>query len=311
MMPRSHRTLGSLLLLVAICAAVGCSRKDDAAVVRGPVQPTNNSVCPGSSEAKVVGHVTATAIVEASGLAASRRFDGAYWTHNDSGDRARVFALKGDGSLAAEVALEGVTATDFEDIAVAPCGSASCVFAADIGDNAAARSEVAVHRFEEPSALASGSVTPTTIRFHYEDKPHNAESLLADPRDGTLYVLTKEKSGPSTLFAVPSSGGVVRAVAQLSPPLGSNLFTAASVARDGSMVALRTYTHVFVYPVATGEPLATALQRPPCVVTAPDEPQGEAVSFGATSSTLRFVSEGRAVPLYEVTLSAPPSPASP
>ena len=43
--------------------------------------------------------VEAPSIVEASGLAGGRINPGVWWTHNDSGDIPRVFALEGDGRL--------------------------------------------------------------------------------------------------------------------------------------------------------------------------------------------------------------------
>jgi hypothetical protein len=275
-----------------------CTRRDDARTVRGPVEAAPGA-CPRFLAPAQVGAIAAPAIVEASGLAASTRHPGVFWTHNDSGDTARVFALRADGSLAAEIALAGVTATDVEDIAVGPCDDGSCVFVADIGDNAARRASVSVHRFPEPEALANASVAVTSATFRYEDGPHNAESLLVDPVSRAVFVVTKEKAGPSSLFRVPAAGGIATREGALTPPLGSNLVTAGSFARDGGFVALRTYTHAFVFRIAPGDRLADALGRPPCVVPAPSEPQGEAIAFTATGA-LRFLSEGERVPFYEV-----------
>lgn len=291
---------GTLVAPVALGLALtsACTRRDDGRAARGPVESSPDA-CPRFLAPAQIGTIDAPAIVEASGLAASVRHRGVYWTHNDSGDSARVFALRADGSLAAEIALAGVTATDIEDLGVGPCGESSCVFVADIGDNAARRSEVLVHRFAEPASLTNAAVRVSTVRFRYEDGPHNAESLLVDPMNGAVFVVTKEKSGPSTLFRVPTVDGVATREGQVTPPFGSNLFTAGSVARSRGRLALRTYTNVFVYEVAGGEPLAQALSRPPCSAPAPDEPQGEAVAF-AESGALRFLSEGEHVPFYEV-----------
>jgi hypothetical protein len=279
------------------CFGVACTRRDDARAVRGPVESAEGR-CPRFRDPERVGSIDAPAIVEASGLAASLRHPGVLWTHNDSGDSARVFALRADGSLAATVTLDGVVATDIEDIAVAPCAEGSCVFVADIGDNATRRAEVSLHRFAEPAVLADGAARVFTIRFRYEDGPHNAEALLVDPLDAAVFVVTKEKAGPSTLFRVPEGGGVAKRKGALTPPLGSNLVTAGSFAADRSRVVLRTYTHAFLYAVRGGEPLAEALARPPCVVPAPAEQQGEAIAFTAAGA-LRFVGEGERVPIYE------------
>jgi hypothetical protein len=286
------------MLLVCGAIASACTRRDDARVVRGPVEAAPGA-CPRFLAPMQVGVVASPAIVEASGLAASVRHPGIFWTHNDSGDRARVFALRDDGSLAAELALEGVTATDIEDVAVGPCGEGSCVFVADIGDNRAERPEVALHRFPEPEALTSGSVRVQTTRFRYEDGPRNAETLLVEPRSGDVFVVSKTKQGPSALYRLPSGGGVATREGGVTPPLGSNQITAGSFARSGARLALRTYTHAFLYEVAPGASLAVALARPPCVIPAPEEPQGEALAF-TESGAIRFLSEGERVPIYEV-----------
>src|SRR3954452_16857489 len=44
-------------------------------------------------------------IIEASGVVASRRFKGIFWTHND-GDDATLFAIHRDGSLAGKVRID-------------------------------------------------------------------------------------------------------------------------------------------------------------------------------------------------------------
>jgi hypothetical protein len=38
-------------------------------------------------------------IDEMSGIARSRTYEGVYWVHNDSGDRARIFPIRLDGSV--------------------------------------------------------------------------------------------------------------------------------------------------------------------------------------------------------------------
>ena len=64
---------------------------------------------------QAVGRVETDAITELSGLAASRTRDGVFYTHNDSGDGARFFAIDRTGALLATYTLEGVDANDIED----------------------------------------------------------------------------------------------------------------------------------------------------------------------------------------------------
>src|SRR5690606_29311603 len=83
------------------------------------------------------GKVEYNEIKEASGLAASRRHSGMLWTHNDSGDEARIFLMTDNGKHAGEYFLEGVEALDVEDIAVGPgpVDGLSYIYLADFGDN--------------------------------------------------------------------------------------------------------------------------------------------------------------------------------
>src|SRR5688572_17726959 len=70
---------------------------------------------------------------EASGIAVSRRVPGRLWTHNDSG-KPVVVALDERGAIAGSLAIAGATVTDWEAIAVGPCGTGtgSCLFIGDI-----------------------------------------------------------------------------------------------------------------------------------------------------------------------------------
>ena len=74
------------------------------------------------------------------------RGPGTLWTHNDSGDAPRVFALDRRGRLLREVAVSGAEAVDWEDIAI----RGRTLYVGDIGDNLAQRPNVAVYRFAEP-----------------------------------------------------------------------------------------------------------------------------------------------------------------
>ena len=43
--------------------------------------------------------VTHPPLEEMSGIVPSRRYPGIFWVHNDSGDEARLFAIRADGSV--------------------------------------------------------------------------------------------------------------------------------------------------------------------------------------------------------------------
>lgn len=110
----------------------------------------------------MVGTVTAIGATELSGLAWSRANTDLLWTHNDSGDGPRVFAISASGAARGELSIQGATATDWEDIAIGPCGAASCLYIADIGDNALARGMVRIYEVDEQPQL--GGTASTTAR---------------------------------------------------------------------------------------------------------------------------------------------------
>jgi hypothetical protein len=76
-------------------------------------------------------------------------------------------------------------------------------------------------------------------------------------------------------------------------PVGQLLVTGGAVSRDGRLVALRTYTDAYVWPL-TGSDVAGALAGSPRRVALPPEPQGEAISF--TEDDASLVVAGETVP---------------
>src|SRR3954447_18081002 len=150
-------------------------------------------------------------IAESSGIVASTRRDDIVFTHNDSGDTARFFAIDRHGCTIGVFTAPQVRATDWEDIARGPGGS---LWLGDTGDNDAKRGELAVHRFAEPAVGASTdgggcpaapeqAVAPSSYRLRYEDGPHDAETLLVDPHTSQLFVITKGLTA-GALYAAPN-----------------------------------------------------------------------------------------------------------
>ena len=120
---------------------------------------------------------------ELSGIAASRRHRGILYVHNDdaiAGDLT-VYAIDERAAVVATFRLPGAETKNLEDIAVGPCGgvgaAGSCVFVGNIGDNAGTAVERQIHRFPEPDALASGIITPTTLRYDYRVSNHRDRAV--------------------------------------------------------------------------------------------------------------------------------------
>ncbi|MEU7783414.1 esterase-like activity of phytase family protein [Amycolatopsis sp. NPDC049159] len=221
---------------------------------------------------------------------------------NDGGTKAQVFVLGRDCKVQ-KVLSDKTDPFDVEDLARTPDGT---LWLSDTGDNLKGRLTVALLEMSP-----AGKVT--LHRLTYPDGQHDTEALLMD-KSGTPYLITKDvlgearvyrpsgplaSPGPTNLEKVGSlkiettdtQGGPVGSI-------GSVLVTGAASMADGSVVALRTYTDAYVYPVPDDDLLA-ALQRNPVRIPLPGEKQGEAIAFDP-DGTLISGSEGVGQPLRTV-----------
>lgn len=255
------------------------------------------SDCPEFDKAEALGTVTAAALREVSGLVASARHPDVLFAHNDSGDAARLFALRRDGTLAATIAVDGADANDWEAIAHGPAAGGPGLYIGDIGDNPQARATVTVYVVPEPDLTATSVKVERRVDLRYEDGPHDAEALLVDPADGTIAVVTKAVGSAAVYVA---DGDVLRKRGPVSfgAAAGLRLITDASVSRGGDRILLRTYGSAHLYRRKAGEPLHAALLSAPCSVPFANEPQGEAIAFAADGRGYYTLSENAGQPLY-------------
>jgi hypothetical protein len=228
-------------------------------------------------------------LVELSGITASRRHPGVYYAHNDSGDTARFFALDGEAKIRAELDLHGAVATDWEDIAVGPCGSGSCVYIGDIGDNNAVRTQYAIFRVTEPDELddagQASDISYEQFPFVYPDGPHNAETLLVHPATARVFVVTKVAGAASTVYELPQplQAGVVATLVLVGPvsvPASAGLVTSGDFHPCAPRLLLRTYGALFEMTGVDGSP-ESLFAAPPVQVPAATEAQGEGVTYSS------------------------------
>jgi hypothetical protein len=249
-------------------------------------------------------------LTEASGLAASQKNPGILWSHNDAGNNSRVVAFRSDGSLVAVVKLTGTGSVDWEDVAIAPGTDGNdALFVGDIGDNDEKRASVFVYRIAEPdlaAAVPTELAGATAIELVYDDgKPHNAEAMLVDPRDGSIVIITKVPTGVSEIYAAapPFTAGpqhTLKKIGALTVGVDvstSLLVTGASITRAGDLVLVRTYSSVLGFPRSPTQSLASALAAKPCPLPVAIEKQGEAVALSPDGSGFYTVSEGASPPL--------------
>ena len=169
-------------------------------------------------------------IREASGLVKSKLNSKSagkvFWTHNDSGDRARVFAIrvpeKDDDAksskktrVVAEVTILNAGNRDWEDLALWQDHKTNQqkLCAGDIGSY---RGEVVIYCFPEPKLSISETYSnvsmpppkeylkvPFTekIRLRYpSNEKHDAETLLVDPHTSQFLIVTKKSNNKGALY---------------------------------------------------------------------------------------------------------------
>ncbi|MGH3326624.1 MAG: WD40 repeat domain-containing protein, partial [Streptomycetales bacterium] len=242
-------------------------------------------------------------ITEASGLAVSRRHEGVVYTHNDSDDAPRIYAIGVDGKTLATLTLARAEARDWEDIAVGEdAAGRPALFVGDIGDNlGGAWRTISVYRFTEPPRLASGPVPATRYRFRYADGARDAEALLVDPRTNRLYVVSKQFD--AGLYVAPRKldpGGVnvLRRVGR-----APSFVTGGAFAPDGKRFVLRTYGTAYVF---------NERRQRVATITLPVQEQGESITYTPDGDALLSGSEGLHSGVVQVPVGPVPgtSPAS-
>ena len=235
-------------------------------------------------------------LTEGSGVAASRKIPGRFWTHNDSGQPV-LLALDDTGAVTGRLTLSGAKVEDWEAVAVGPCPAGSCIYVGDIGDNDAHRRQITIYRIPEP-AEANGTAKVSDV-FHasYPDGAHDAEALLVSP-DGRLHIVTKGETGGIGLYRFPGKldagttaklerVGEARAVGTAGR---NDRITDGAVSRDGAWVALRTVSALMFY--RTSDLLAGKWSEVARIaVGSLGEPQGEGITFGDGNSVY-LVGEG-------------------
>lgn len=274
--------------------------------------------CPAFAAAATTGTVAASEIDEASGLIVSRKNPGVLWAHNDSGDQPRVFALTEKGTHLGTYTLAGASADDWEDMATGPGPTAGAhyLYLGDIGDNSKVRPNVTVYRVLEPAVSATQPPATVTLGdvealvFTYPDGAQNAETLLVDPANGDLAIVSKDSSGTSKVYwsAAPQDAKSPRAltlVATLAFGKGAlahtgALTTGGDVSPDGTELIVRGYVGAALFRRPAGAPLHQAFGSAPCKVPLALEPQGETLAFDADGKGYYTLSEGKAQPLHHV-----------
>jgi len=310
----SKRTIAKFLVFVILFALLSvhftaCSGKDGD---ERPARPSNYS------PPQVVGRITDGSILESSGLAASKCTPNVYWTHNDSGDDALIFALNETGRTLGVWKVADAENLDWEDIAEFKDKRGACyLYIGDIGDNELKRSEHKIYRIaepvvsltDEPSERNAPRLTEpaSVIAFNYPDGPHDAETLLVHPVSGDIYVLTKRLNGPSGIYRLRSRPiGNTAVTAERAgevkvPAVPNGYLTGGDISPDGKRVVLCDYASAYEFSLpADAADFDAIWSAEPSTIDLGERKVGEAICYAADGSSIFATSERKNAPFIRV-----------
>jgi hypothetical protein len=298
-----------ILLGAGILDTTGCASDSF-----GSKRKVTNSVY---SDPQVVGHLANTDITEASGITASKCQPGVFWTHNDSGDDAFIFAFNAAGDNLGTWRVKNAENNDWEDIAEFKDASGACfVYIGDIGDNKLRRDVHTIYRVREPSVLPNdvGSTRKNAretdaaerLNFNYSDSNQNSETLMVHPATGDIYVLSKSHDKPSGVYKLkPNFGDDVERAERIAevkvPSIPFGLLTGGDISPDGRHVVLCDYADGYELTLPNGDNNFDDIwKQQPLEIDLGDRDTGEAVGYSADGSAIFATTENKRAPIIEL-----------
>lgn len=233
-----------------------------------------------------VGTIDDPRLNEISGIAASHKYPGYYWVHNDSGGAASLYLIDSVARLVGELQLPGIVNRDWEDIASTTDSlGRSILYVAEIGDNRAVYSNYSIYVVAEPEFGDVGAVpvvradTVKSLQFRYPDGPRDAETLLVDPVTLDIFIISKREEHIHVYhwpFAAQGDGLYTLSKVGTIPFTG---FVAGDIAANGQELLLKDYESVFYWRKDSGKSWRESIHPRPHRLPYPPEPQGEAIAF--------------------------------
>lgn len=305
-------------VIFAVGAGLVSSACNDSTVKDGE-PPVINEQESAFNAPSVVGKISSKEITESSGLVVSHCQENVLWTHNDSGDGPYVFAMDRTGAHLGTWKVTNAENVDWEDMATYKDATGKCfIYIGEIGNSKnGERTEHIIYRFAEPTIQEAGRDTSrenaaatepaTVLKFSYPDRRRNAEVLMAEPKSGSLYIVTKESSEPAAVYKLKYVFGAEKQIAEkvaevTVPAVPFGMLTGGSISSDGKRVVLCDYfaAYEFTVPGASNN-FDEIWKQKPTVIDLGKRKQGEAVAYSGDGNSIFATSEGKNSPIVEAT----------
>lgn len=325
-----HNLLSFVCALAATVMAVGNMSAAPQLTYNGEVLEWNTEF-----DRTLVDYLNPDAVIpEVSGIACSRVTPGYIWMQSDEIQDYLIATDETGQTLYAKVQFPGENYLwDWEDLCGGVYNGKNYLFIGAFGDNNEERSDYCIVWFEEPEITGEQiNITPSRINFQYpEGKRHNAEAIMYDNIEQTLYIITKVYYNVCQVFSLPfrtdygSEKQTLTYVCDLGvkadlgdgdrPDKGFHLVTAADITPDGKYILIKNqnntnaqYSWILLWERADGESVADAVKRQPQPLKCYEvEWQGEAICWkdNNTFFTTSDSDQGERPPLYKYTRKGP------
>jgi len=238
---------------------------------------------------------------EASGIAASKKNKGVLWTHNDSGDKNRIYALNSHGEHLGIYNLYGITTRDLEDIAVGPgpIEDENYIYLGDIGDNDGVYNYKYIYRIKEPEVDSSQSPVNVilydieTIQFQYPDEKRDAETIFLDPVTKDLFIISKREDSVKVYCAPYPQSTSDKICLDHVATLNISQVVGGDISHLGNEILIKNYFFIYYWFRSPGQNISDALMCDPFVVNYIPEPQGEGICWDSEGEGYFTISEER------------------
>lgn len=189
-----------------------------------------------------------------------------FWTHNDSGDKARLYQFDSTGILRRTIVVKKADNVDWEDIALD--AERRNFYIGDFGNNGQNRTDLTIYKIPIPQSATTFFQTDTVIAekiaFSYPDqlnfppvdssKYFDAEAFIAT--SDSIYIFTKDfdvtpYKGKTRIYRVPTQAGThIAKLVHVHETEGSwkynGAITSAALGSDGKML-LMSYQKLWAF----------------------------------------------------------------
>ena len=317
----SKKTITKNFAFVIFLISVGClffGCHSVSSTRKANVNRADKDVSTDYQKPKIVGAIKTNEITESSGLVASRCQENVFWTHNDSGDGAFVFALDATGDKLGVWAVKNAKNRDWEDLATIKNQNGECfLYIGDIGDNEGKRNELTVYLVKEPTVSGadktssrknpSATESADAIKIQYPDSRYDAETLLVHPQSGDIYILTKRLRDAAAVYKLSKNYSLSKTnrlekIADFTvPSIPNGFLTGGDVSSDGKRVIVCDYlvAYEIVLP-DRAKNFDDIWREKPLIVELGEREQGEAISYSADDKAIFATSEKMNSPITKV-----------